>query len=184
MSPLSPQPQEGTSIMGLFDWFSSTKRPESGSLAQPAAQVRESILAINRPTAPFQIIDGSAEGVDLIAEWKIVDASWYEIFARASLEKAFRIKMKLDETSHEVRAVDEEYSVSWRAGVPTLELSIEKFRGQKQSIQFGTAFAFTEEFLPGQVYNYRFNTGELKKPIQEAVTAAGWTYKGVSFGKL
>ena len=31
---------------------------------------------------------------------------------------------------------------------------------------------------------YRFNTGELKGPIQEVVTEAGWTYKGISFGKL
>ncbi len=170
--------------MGLFDWLTSTKRPESGIAVQSADQVRERILAINRPTSPFQIIDGSDEGVDLIAEWKIVDAQWYEIFAKAGLEKVFRIKMKLDAAEHKVRAVDEEFEVSWRAGVPTMQLSASKFRGQKQSIQFGTAYAFTEEFMPGQVYNYRFSTGEMKEPIQEAVNAAGWTYKGVSFGKL
>ncbi|HYI24558.1 MAG TPA: hypothetical protein VD767_04035 [Thermomicrobiales bacterium] len=170
--------------MGLFDWLTSTKRPGSGVAPLDPGQVREAILAVNRPTAPFQIVDGSDEGVDLIAEWKIVDAQWYEIFAKAGLEKVFRIKMKLDAADHEVRAVDEEYEVSWRAGAPTLELAVSKFRGQKQSIQFGTAYAFTEEFLPGQVYKYRFSTGEMKDPIQDAVTAAGWTYKGVSFGKL
>jgi len=37
---------------------------------------------------------------------------------------------------------------------------------------------------PGVVYNYRFSTSEIKKPIQEAVAACGWGYKGVAFGKL
>jgi len=58
------------------------------------------------------------------------------------------------------------------------------FRGQKQSIEFGKAYAFTETLAPGQVYNYRFDTRELKQPIQETVTSCGWTYKGVTFGKL
>lgn len=37
---------------------------------------------------------------------------------------------------------------------------------------------------PGRVYNYRFSTGELKQPIQDAVTSSGWTYRGIAFGKL
>jgi hypothetical protein len=147
-------------------------------------EVIDAILALNRPTAPYQIVDGQAEGVDLIAEWKIVDARWVEIFAKAGLKKVFRILMRLDPERHQVRAVDREYTVSWRAGVPTLSLSAETFRGQKQSIEFGTAYAFTETLAPGQVYKYRFSTGEIKKPIQQAVTACGWTYKGVAFGKL
>jgi hypothetical protein len=37
---------------------------------------------------------------------------------------------------------------------------------------------------PGQVYNYRFSTKEIKEPIQAAVTRCGWIYKGVAFDKL
>ena len=167
--------------MGLFGFG---KKPKKNTPVLPVEDVRQRLLALNRETAPYQIRDGSAEGVDLIAEWKIVDARWYEIFAKASLTKVFRIYMKFDEAKQEVRAKDEEYTVEWRAGVPSLSLSASKFSGQKTSIEFGTAYAFTEELKPGQVYNYRFNTNEIKKPIQEAVTACGWTYKGVAFGKL
>lgn len=170
--------------MKILDWLTSTRRPEPNTVACSRDEVRERLLALNRPTAPYQIIDGAGEDVDLIAEWKIVDAQWYEIFAKAGLEKTFRIFLKFDEAEKELRAKDEEYTLSWRAGVPTLSLSVSKFSGQKQSVQFGTGYAFTEELRPGQVYNYRFNTGELKGPIQDAVTECGWTYKGVSFGKL
>ncbi|MDP2995422.1 MAG: hypothetical protein Q8N46_09925 [Anaerolineales bacterium] len=165
--------------MGLFG-----KKPASNVPALPPQEVLTRLLALNRPTAPYHIMDGRTENVDLIAEWKIVDAQWYEIFAKANLTKVFRIYLKLDPEKHEMRAQDHEYTVSWRAGVPNLSLAVSSFKGQMTSVEFGTAYAFTEELAPGQVYKYRFNTNELKKPIQEAVAACGWTYKGVAFGKL
>jgi outer membrane protein TolC len=170
--------------MAFWDVLTSTKRPASDTAVCSPGEVRERIMAVNRPTAPFRIVEGQDEGVDFIAEWKIVDARWYEIFAKAGLEKVFRIHLKLDEAEHEVRSKDHEYSLAWSAGVPRLELSASRTWGQVQSVQFGTAYAFTEELQPGQVYNYRFSTRELKEPIQEAVTGCGWTYRGISFGKL
>ena len=150
----------------------------------PAQEVMNRLLELNRPSAPFQIVDGASEGVDLIAEWKIVDAEWYEIFAKAGLEKTFQIRMKFDAEKNHVRAKDYEYSVEWRAGIPSLSLTVSSFQGQTTSVQFGTAYAFTEELKPGQVYNYRFSTNEIKKPIKEIVEACGWKYKGIAFGKL
>jgi hypothetical protein len=165
--------------MGLFG-----KKPAVNATILPVEELRSRLMALNRPTAPYQVINGSVENVDLIAEWKIVDARWYEIFARASLTKVFRIYMKFDPEKHELRAQDHEYTLSWRAGVPELSLAVSSFKGQSTSIQFGSAYAFTETLAPGQVYQYRFNTNELKKPIQDTAAASGWSYKGVAFGKL
>ena len=170
--------------MKILDLLTSTRRPLAGMPVRSRQEVLDKLLSLNRPGAPYQLIDGASEKVDLIAEWKIVDAQWYEIFAKAGLTKVFRIYLKLDPEAHQVRAVDREYSVSWRAGVPTLSLAASAFRGQMQSVEFGVGYAFTEELAPGQVYRYRFSTQEIKKPIQDAVTSCGWTYKGVAFGKL
>ncbi|HNF94729.1 MAG TPA: hypothetical protein PLQ75_08780 [Anaerolineales bacterium] len=167
--------------MGLFGFG---KKANKNAPVLSADEVRTKILELNRETAPYQIIDGKDKGVDLIAEWKIVDAKWYELFAKANITKVFRIYMKFDPAKSEVRAKDEEYTVEWRAGVPSLSISVSKFQGQMTSVEFGAAYAFTEELKPGLVYNYRFNTNEIKKPIQEAVAACGWNYKGVAFGKL
>jgi hypothetical protein len=168
----------------MFDFLSSTKRPAAGTPVLPPQAVRDRLLSLNRPTAPYQLIDGSSESVDLIAEWKIVDATWHEIFAKAGLSKVFKIYLKLDAKTNEVRSMDREYTVAWAAGVPNLSVAVSTFKGQTQSVQFGTAYAFTETLAPGQVYKYRFDTREIKKPIQDAVTGCGWTYKGVAFGKL
>ena len=167
--------------MGLFGFG---KKANKNVPVLTADEVRARLLGLNRETAPYQIIDGAAEKVDLIAEWKIVDTKWYELFAKANLTKVFRIYMKFDAAKNEVRAKDEEYTVEWRAGVPSLSIAVSKFQGQMTSVEFGAAYAFTEELKPGVVYNYRFSTNETKKPIQEAVAASGWNYKGVAFGKL
>ena len=165
--------------MGLFG-----KKSVSNSPVLPAQELLTRLIALNRPTAPYHIIDGKAENVDLIAEWKIVDAQWYEIFAKANLTKVFRIYMKFDNEKHELRAQDHEYSVAWRAGVPSLSLAVSSFKGQMTSVEFGSAYGFTETLAPGQIYKYKFNTNELKKTIQDTASACGWTYKGVAFGKL
>lgn len=165
--------------MGFFDFLTSTRKPAAGVPVLSPEQVKQKLIATNRPTAPYRIIDGAADGVDVVAEWKVVDAQWYSIFEKAGFKKTFRILMKLDPQKHEVRAQDREMEVSWSAGVPTLSLSVSGFRGQTQEISFGTQYAFTEEWAPGQVYKYRFDTKEIKKPLQEAVTSCGWTYRGV-----
>lgn len=170
--------------MGLLDFITGSKSPPPGTPKAPAADLRTALLSLNRDTAPWHVRDGAPEGVDLVAEWKIVDARWYEIFAKASLSKVFKILMKLDEAKGEVRAVDQEWTVEWRAGVPSLLLSAEAFRGQKAEISFGTAIGFREDFSPGVIYEYRFATGEIKGPLQDTALKQGWRWQGVTFGKL
>ena len=170
--------------MGLFDWLTGTKRPKAGVPPKSPEEVRAVVLAVNRPTAPFVVRDGAPEGVDLVAEWRIVDAAWYEIFAKAGLTKVAKILMRFDAAKNEVRAVDQDWSIEWRAGAPTMSLAAGGFRGQKTEISFGTAYAFTETGEFGKVYQYKFTTSEMKQPLQEAVTAAGWTWRDVAFGKL
>lgn len=152
--------------------------------ALSAQEVINKILELNRSSAPYKIIDGKSKGVDLIAEWKIVDAEWYEIFAKAGLEKVFEIRIKLDPKKNQVRTKDYEYTIEWRSGIPSLSLMVSGFQGQTTSVEFGSAYAFTEELKPGQVYNYRFSTGEIKKPLKKAIEDCGWKHKGVAFGKL
>ena len=171
--------------MGLFDWMTGSKAAPAGVARQDVATLRAAMLAANRESAPYLIRDGAPEGVDLVAEWKIVDARWYEIFAKAGLSKVFKVLMKFDADKGEVRSVDQEWSVAWRAGVPSLSLSAEAFRGQKVEVSFGSAYAFKEDLSGwGKVYEYRFKTGEIKDPLIEIAQQNGWGWRGVAFGNL
>lgn len=170
--------------MGIFDFLTGSKAAPAGTARQPVATLREALLGLNRVSAPYVVRDGAPEGCDLVAEWRIVEAKWYELFAKAGLTKVFKILMKFDEPKGEVRAVDQEWTVEWRAGVPSLSLSAEAFRGQKVEMSFGTAFAFKETLEYGKVYEYRFKTSEIKDPLQDVAARNGWGWKGVAFGKL
>jgi hypothetical protein len=175
--------------VGLFSKLKGIKEPKEGIAPVPREELRQKLLAINNDEVPFSVIDGpGGKDGDLVAQWKIVDAQWYEIFAKASLEKTHRIYIALDEKASEARILEESWDVEWRAGVPQLSVTAEAFRGRTMtSKSFGTAYAWKglNPLDYGQVYNYKFDVSEMKDPIAEIVTGSGWTYRPVvTKGKL
>ena len=175
--------------MGLFSKLKGIKEPKEGVAPVPADELKQRLLALNNAQVPFTLTagPGGKEG-DVVAEWKIVDAQWYEVFAKASLEKTHRIYITLNQGSGEARVLEESWDLEWTAGVPQMKLSAEAFRGRTMgSKSFGTAYAWkgVNPLDYGQVYNYKFDVSEMKDPIAEVVTGAGWTFRPVvTKGKL
>ena len=175
--------------MGLFDKLKGIKEPQPGVAPVPPTELQQRLLGLNNDQVPFTVTPGpGGEDGDVVAEWKIVDAKWLEIFAQAGLEKTHRIYLSFDVKGNEVRVLEESWDVQWRAGVPEISLSAEAFRGRTMgSKSFGTGYAFKgiNPLDYGQVYNYRFDVSEMKDPIAEVVTGSGWTFRPVvSKGKL
>jgi hypothetical protein len=170
--------------MGLFDWFTGNKPAPAGVKRRSEKTLRTQLMAVNRASAPFRVRDGKEEGVDLVAEWKIVDAKWHEVFAEAGIQRVFKVLMKFDEAEGQVRAVDQEWEVEWRAGVPTCSVRGKAFRGRTWEKSFESVYAFREDGSFGEIYSYRFDTTEMKSPLIEAAHKVGWGWKPVAFGKL
>ncbi|HEX8621296.1 MAG TPA: hypothetical protein VF718_04935 [Allosphingosinicella sp.] len=170
--------------MGWFDWLTGNKPAPSGVRRQSEAKLKAALMAVNRKSSPFRVRSGKAEKVDLVAEWKIVDSQWYEIFARAGIKRVFTVLMRFDAARGEVRAVDREYEIEWRAGEPILSLKGSAFRGRKWEKSFETVYAFREDGSFGKVYDYRFDTSEIHEPLIEAAHKAGWGWRSVAFAKL
>jgi hypothetical protein len=173
--------------MGLLDFLTGRRAPAPGAARLTEAELRAALLGLNRDTSPvvIRIARDDEEGADLVAEWRIVDARWYEIFAKAGLSKVAQVHLRLDDGRSEARAVLREWTVEWRAGIPTLKLSGEAFRGRKMEVSWGKAWAFREEDLRfGKVYDWTFDTRALERPLQEVVASCGWTWRAVAFAKL
>lgn len=167
--------------MGFLDKLRGVKRPEGDTPAVSKGELHQRLLALNHDQVPFRV--GPGDDVDVVAEWKIVDADWYEIFGRAGLEKTHRLLLALNENDREVRFVEESWDVEWQAGVPRLSLSAEAFRGRTLgSFEYGKGAGFTgvNPVAVGQTYEYRFKASEMKDPIAEVVTGAGWTWRPVT----
>ncbi|WP_029534817.1 hypothetical protein [Saccharopolyspora spinosa] len=168
--------------MRLFDWFTGTKRPSGGVPPQSVEVVRAALLGVNSPDRPFMVRDGRSDGVDLVAEWKIADAHWYGYFGNVTTIN--RTLMRLDPSKHEVRSLDQEWSVTWAGGTPRLTLATRYARGQINKKSCSATFMRDEQGKLVKESQRKFSTGELKPPLEEAVTGAGWTWRGLVIGKL
>jgi hypothetical protein len=172
--------------MGFFDFMTGVKRPAAGTTPVGRNELVKKIGAISGDKTPFAVKPGDES--DLLVELNIVDAKWYEIFAKAGLKKTYRIFLLLDDAKKEVRALEEIGELNWKAGIPTASFSAEFFRGRTLAQkEFGTAYAFKEKDPGsfGKVYEYHFDVNDVKGPLIEAVTASGWSYVPVtSKGKV
>jgi hypothetical protein len=164
--------------MGLLDKLTGTRPAKPGIAAVPAGGLRTALLSLNRDTAPWHVRDGVEDKCDLVAEWRIIDAQWHGVFSAYGLKSVFRIKMKFDEAAHEVRNLDEQATVAWHGGIPSVSRSWS--RGQINEIQVGQGYGYTEEGQFGRVYNYTFRSSEIRDPLRDAVNDHGWGWKAVT----
>lgn len=58
-------------------------------------ELKQKLLALNSPNRPYEI--KPAEETDLLVEWKIVDAHWYQIISKERLTETYRAYIRLDE---------------------------------------------------------------------------------------
>jgi hypothetical protein len=170
--------------MSILDPLTSTRRPRPGTPVQPTAEVRARLHALNRPSSPFRIVEGQARDCDLAAEWKLTDAEWRPLFARAGIHRVFRVLLRFDPVRHVVRMVEHPYEVTWDGDVPTQRPAPGAFRSAARSIEFSQEIAYSEQRATDEVILYRFETREMKEPIGDVVTGCGWTLKGASFARL
>jgi len=163
--------------MGFMDSLKGVARAKEGAIPLPKAVLAKKLIDLNQDQLPFRIETGG--DIDLVAEWKIVDATWYEIFAKAKLDKTHKIWLSLNENEKAVKALEESFSVKWKAGVPNISVQAEKFQGRtigNKSFGIGYAFKGVDPLSYGQVYNYRFDVSEMKNPLIEIITSAGWDF--------
>ena len=143
--------------MGLLDFLTSTKRPAPGTPALSEDEVRKRLLDANRPTAPWRVTDGKADGVDYVAEWKIADSEWKEVFKKAGVTSVFRVLLKVVPADRSVHSSDREYELKWESKMKDeslkVSLTASASRGQKQEISFGKPVAFRETVTPDQIHS-------------------------------
>ena len=177
--------------MGMLDKLTGTRTAKPGVEPVSADELRAALLGLNRDSAPWQVRDGAPDKCDLVAEWRIADERWHAVFSGHRLNSVFRIKMKFDQAAHEVRNIQEESTVSWNGGIPSVSASWS--RGQSSSVswswspgqgsksQSSQGAGYTEADQFGQTHTYNLNSSEIRDPLRDAVNDRGWDWKAVSF---
>ena len=160
-----------------MDSLRGIKRPGPGIAPVSQDELKKKILGLGGEKIPFKITE--SDQTDILVELKVVDAEWYEFFAKAGLEKSYQIYLLLDDAKKEVRALEKIGEVSWKKGVPTISYSKSSFQGRTIAYkEFGTSYAFKEPKPSsfGKVYEYSFDVNDVKNPLIEIVTTSGWSY--------
>lgn len=143
--------------------------------------LRQLLLAINQQQVPFQIRE--LPRGRLLVEWKIVDSHWAGVLEAGGLKMQHRIYLDLDPDSHCVRAIDEDKTIRWNAGLGTATGSFTFSRGIVFThYEWGAAvglFFKNGAWSVRPAYRYRFVLTEMKNPIIDAISTAGWSFKPV-----
>lgn len=157
--------------MGFLDFFGSGSRdPQPDVTAVSAQELWQRLMALNNPTVPWRVRQGTPEGVDLVAEWRTGDPRWQPIFDEININESFMIHMRFDHTKSELRAKDHMWE--WRRDDddPFHKTRVES-SGNLQRIATGTVNG----------YSYRFDTNDIKNPVRDTVAASGWRYRGLLY---
>jgi hypothetical protein len=153
----------------------------AGSPRVTAAELASHLEAINALDVPFRIERG-AQPDEFFATWRYADAKWVDLARARGLRRAFRIRLTLDEAAHTVRATDYAASFDWSAGRGGADIEWRAMMGivffqVEQHRVFGLQLDEQGRFKPELSYAYKFNLNEMKSPLVEAVTRAGWTWR-------
>lgn len=155
--------------------------PRAGARPLPAADLRQRLLAIDATGLPLAITaeDG---GRRIVVTWRFADARWLDLARVRQLRYVQRLVLVPDEASRTVRVTEQQtrfdaaagpggVSVEWRTTYGITFFEVERGR------VFGLQFDADGRPLPDPGYAWRFDVREMKAPLVEAVTGAGWEWR-------
>lgn len=170
--------------MGLFDKLTGTRHPPDAVSPVPGEELRAALLGLNQSDVPYVIRNGDGEQCDLVAEWRLTEPAWQQAFVQSHITHAVRIRMRLVNEDHELRALEEQWEVS-RVGSPMrLQVSSEYTRGPSRTVSREWALGRGRNGGLEATETFRFDSAELRSPLPDTFLKSGWTWRGVVFGKL
>jgi len=173
-------------VLWFFKGSAWAARIDGAAVALPAdaTSLRGSLLGLNRATIPTEVTarpDGALE-----VNWRYADARWFDLMRVHRLKRTQRLVLILDEAARTVRVREYWSAFDASASPGTLRLDWKAATG----IQF---FAFERQRVLGAQLGadgrptgelskaYTFNLQELKAPLIEAVTQAGWRWQPLTW---
>lgn len=149
----------------------------------PPGAVRAALLGLNAGDRPYRLRD--REDGRLALEWDVVDASWYELFARVKLSAVYKATLYLHEPASEVRCYESIRTGSWFIGFegskPVFRWGWSYAGGALNVLWSGLAYGITHGFPPriGRIYRFSLDTVAAKREVEAAVRSVGWTFRSV-----
>lgn len=149
------------------------------------AQAR--ILALNSEELPF-IYDPTPDGV--VAHWRYADQRWLGCIGAGMFSAEYELRVELDPAAGEWAFHEESSSSGASIGPGSLSGERTWHKGPQKSFSFNRSVAPIAQSTDrrgtetGQFFGYDFTTDEVKQPVIDVLTAAGWKPRKGFFSKL
>lgn len=168
-------------FLRLSAWAAS-HAPAADVPVLPVAALRQRLLQLAGEDLPFTLAPGERPD-EMIAEWRYADATWLDLMRALRLRRLLRYRLQLDEARAEVRV--REFHAAFGASAGRGEA------GLRYQASWGICFfeRRTQSLLGLQIrdgrptrdlaYAWRFDIEEMRRPLVELVTGAGWRWRPV-----
>ncbi len=161
--------------------WAATRNPPPGVPPCDVAELVARLEALNTLEIPFHLERGDSPG-EFFATWRFADARWMDLARARGMSRTFRIRLRLDERSGVVRTTDYLSRFDGSAGRGGAELAwkaslgIVFFQHEHQRV-FGLQFDENGKPKADLSYAYTFKLDEMKSPLIQVVTGAGWKWR-------
>jgi len=134
------------------------------------------LLKLNQWRHPFQL--HISDEADLEVKWDVVDAKWIEILGKASEHLKYRAWIVLDDEAKTVKYHERIYGASFTAGGPEITATSYSAHGfESWGKRSGRRWGIGDDFSVGEIYDYRFNPGDVKDVVRQIANDHGWAFE-------
>lgn len=166
-------------------WAASISPKQNLHLPTPAGELQSRLLAIQALDQPISITRGEQPN-EIVVTWR-ADAKWIDLANAHGLRRKHKLVLRLDESNHFVRVHEYWTTADWSAGLGGAQVKWRRSKGitffqrETQRVYGLQLDPTTGRVKPELSYTYTFNLQEIKAPLIEVVTHAGWTWRPVHF---
>ena len=163
-------------------WAASTP-PVAGVAPIPEVELRSRLAAVNRISVPLLVV-ATDDPNELIATWRFIDPHWVDLARARRFRRTHRLRLRLDPATRSVRVTESQAqwevatgadmaSLKWKANV-----GIVLFQRQHRRL-YGVQFDGQNTVRTDPNHRFELHPFELKVPLMEVVTRAGWEWHPV-----
>ncbi len=169
-------------------WFfrMSTWASESAAVANTTPvslnELRNRLLSVNSLDVPFTVEPVPGSDSRLQVTWRYADAKWLDLARARGMRRTHRILLDFDTSNHMVRPLEQQAQIDWSAGVGgadlqwKMELGVVFFQRERSTV-YGLQLDPSGRLTRNLSYTYTFDLQEMKQPLIQAVTHAGWSWR-------
>lgn len=136
---------------------------------------------LNSPEVPYVF---TVENDTLVGSWDITNSRWFAPASIRDIERDYKITVMFDEAKGTYKTSEQTTAFESQAGISGVGGSYTKFKGTIITSKSYDSGIGGEKGQPVGINEVRFDTKQIKQPLETFLIQQGWTKKKGFFASL